>query len=230
MAGGGRFGNDSYTKIMLHMEGANAGTTFIDTAYGQTAAHAWTANSATTSTSAAKFGATSCACGAGAGYIDTPDSADYTLGTGDWTVDFWFNRQGGDGAVRIAFGQSDNAATGTSISVYGYLSAANVCVLAVYSAGVQTAVTGTTTFTATGWNHFAGVRTGNTLKLFVNGTQEGGDVAFSSTINDSSNKWAIGRAGEFASTPWNGFIDEFRLSAGVARWTANFTPFTGPYG
>jgi hypothetical protein len=87
-------GNDSFTKILLHMDGANGGTTFTDANVGGSA-HTWTANSATTSTGTLKFGTASENCGAGVGWIDTPDSADFTLGSGDFTIDFWFNRQGG---------------------------------------------------------------------------------------------------------------------------------------
>lgn len=230
IAGTSLFGNDSYTKVMLHMEGANAGTSFIDTAYGQTAAHTWTANSATTSTTAVKFGSTSCACGAGSGYIDTPDSADYALGSGDFTVDCWFNRQGGDGTSRLFAGQANASGTAATSSFFMQFTTANVVAAGVSNGSGFTSVTGTTTFTATGWNHVAFVRTGNTLRLFVNGTQEGGDVAFASTVNDSANKLAVGRWGEQASSQWNGFLDEFRLSVGIARWTANFTAPTGPYG
>jgi len=74
------------------------------------------------------------------------------------------------------------------------------------------------------------VRTSNTLKLFVDGTQEGGDVAIAGTVNDSSNAFSVGTAGEVTGTPWTGWIDEFRLSVGIARWTANFIPPTRAYG
>jgi Concanavalin A-like lectin/glucanases superfamily len=223
------FGNDSYTKIMLHMEGANAGTTFIDTAKGVSAPHSWTANSATTSTTTTKFGSTSLSVGS-TGWIDTPDSADYTLGSGDWTLDTWFSRQGGDGAIRVLGGQSDSAATGSSISIGFQLQAANTIRAFAYTGAAFTNVDGTTNFAGvTTWTHVAFVRTGNTLKLFVNGTQEGGDVAYTTTVNDSSNKFAVGRLGELTTLTWNGYIDEFRLSKGIARWTSNFTAPTAPY-
>jgi hypothetical protein len=40
--------------------------------------------------------------------------------------------------------------------------------------------------------------------------------------------------GELASSPasrvdFNGWLDEFRISKGIARWTSNFTPPTAPY-
>ena len=219
------FGNDHRTKIMLHMEGANAGTTFIDTAYGVTAAHSWTASSATTSTTQVKFGSTSLSCGAAAGYVSMPDTSDVTHGSGDWTIDLWFYRSGGDGTTRYICGQWDGSTATAAIR----LATTNVIIMTVYASAVATSVTGTTTFTATGWHHVAGVRTGNTLKLFIDGTQEGGDVAFSSTVDNTAAVYAVGALGAGVN-PFNGFIDEFRLSIGVARWTSNFTAPTGPYG
>jgi hypothetical protein len=63
------------------------------------------------------------------------------------------------------------------------LSASNAIQESVFEAVVVTSVTGTTTFTATGWHHVAFVRTGNILKLFIDGLQEGSDpLAGPSTI------------------------------------------------
>jgi hypothetical protein len=49
------------------------------------------------------------------------------------------------------------------------------------------------------------------------------------TANDSAYKFAVGCAGEYTTSPFNGSIDEFRFSKGIARWTANFTPPTSEY-
>lgn len=221
-------GNDSYTKILLHCDGADGSTTFTDTNIGGSS-HTWTANgNAQVDTATSKFGG---ACGMfdGTGdWIDTPDSTDFTLGSGDFTLDFWFNINGGGGTSRYICGQCDSAFTASTFSFGARMTASDTVSLQVCSGSTFTSVTSTSTFLG-GWNHFAGVRTGNTLKLFINGTQQGGDVAFSSVINDSANKLSIGRPGETASSYFTGWVEEFRLSVGTARWTANFTAPTVAY-
>jgi len=104
---------------------------------------------------------------------------------------------------------------------------ANVIQARAFVGGISSDVTGTTQFSSTlntGWHHVAFVRTGNLLKLFIDGVQEGGNVAITGTVNDSANQFAIGQLGELVNLNWNGWIDEFRLSVGIARWTANFIP------
>lgn len=220
-------GNDAFTKILLHMDGSNGGTVFTDNNAGGSA-HTWTPSSATTSTTQFKFGSTSLSAGS-TGYITTPDSADFTLGSGDWTVDTWFYVSGGSGAARYLAGQMNSAGTNASSSLFLGLTSGNVMSVTVNNGSTPTTVNGTTAYTTTGWHHVAFVRTGNILRLFLDGVQEGGDVAFSLSVNDSANNFSVGRLGEFASNSWNGFIDEFRLSVGVARWTANFTPPVAAY-
>lgn len=223
--GGSVNGNDSFTKILLHMDGSNGGTVFTDSAAGG-GPKTWTAGgTGNTSTAASKFGGSSLACGAGAGWISTPDSVNFTLGANNWTVDCWFNRQGGDGTRRIIFGQGSAAAGGSVI--YMELDVANK--LYGFSTTSGAAITGTTVITTTGWHHAALVRTGNTMKMFLDGVQEGGDVAVSGTLVDSTQNLSIGRLGDYAPLNWNGYIDEFRLSVGIARWTAGFTPPTSAY-
>jgi hypothetical protein len=220
-------GNDAFTKILLHMDGANAGTTFTDSNLGGSA-HTWTPTSVTTSTAQFKFGTASLTDAAG-GSLKAPDSADFTLGSGDFTIDGWFYVSGGAGTTRALCGQTDAAASIASTSVIVTLLTTNLLRLNVGQAGVLTQVNSTTTFTTTGWHHFAAVRTGNVLKLFIDGVQEGGNVAFTGSVNDSAASFAVGGEGDFSGVFWNGFVEEFRLSVGIARWTANFTPPTAAY-
>jgi hypothetical protein len=222
-------GNDMFTKILLHMDGADASTTFTDSNFGGSA-HAWTAAGNAHFDKAIKQIGTAAGLFDGTGdVITTPDHADFTLGTDEFTIDFLFNRAGGDGTARFLCGQSDSAATTTTRSVQLNLSASNAIQGSVFEAAVVTSVTGTTTFTATGWHHVAFVRTGNILKLFIDGVLEGSNVAFSGTVNNSTNAFGVGCLGELTTLVWNGSIDEFRLSVAIARWTSNFTPPAAPY-
>ena len=86
-------GIDQYTKLMLHCDGVNAGTTFTDSSSqhsGQTAHTVSAFGNAQTSTTQKKFGtAAYYATVAGAGYLTIPASDDWIFGTGDFTIDFW---------------------------------------------------------------------------------------------------------------------------------------------
>lgn len=223
--GGGGSGNDSFTKILLHFDGTDASTTVTDDNLGGSA-HTWTAGgNGQLDTAIAKFGTAAFLADGTGDYVTTPDHADFTLGAGDWTVDFWFNRAGGDGTNRYAAGQSDASGTAASTSEIAILGTSNVALgQANGPASAFSLATGTTAYTATGWHHYALVRNGSVIKLFLNGVQEGGDQAIAFTVNDSTAQFSVGRWGEFTSSTWFGSIDEFRLSVGIARWTSNFTP------
>ena len=84
--------------------------------------------------------------------------------------------------------------------------------------------------TANDWNHIALVRSGsgsNNLVIYVNGVSAG---TATNTTNFSDDYAQIGNAA-YNSTDYffNGNIDEFRLTPGVARYTANFTPPTAEF-
>lgn len=219
-------GNDTYTKILLHMDGANSGTSFPDTNFGGTA-KTWTAHSAITDTSTFEFGLSSENCGS-TGYIDCPTNADFNLGTGDWTIDHWFNiNTAGNGTARNAFGLDDGA---TNQAYLGFMTAANVFSCFASIGGSSFSITGTVAITTAGWHHMAFVRTGTSLMMFIDGTQQGTTPTVSGTVLNPATTFSVGRSGARAASNWNGFIDEFRLSVGIARWTSNFTPPTQPYG
>src|SRR5262245_49789331 len=179
--------NDSFTKVLLPLNGTDGSTIIADTNVGGSA-HTWTANgNAQIDTAISKFGGAALLLDGSGDYLSTPDHADFDVGSGAFTIDFWFNRAGGDGTIREAWGgQASRAFAGRTIEIA--LGSANVWTATVFQNDSTFAtVTGTTTFTATGWHHIAFIRTGNTLRLFVNGTQEGGDVAFGASVQSSGN-------------------------------------------
>ena len=224
-------GNDSFTKILLHMNGADASTTFTDSNAGGSA-HTWTAaGNAQIDTAEFEFGGASGLFDGTGDWVTTPDSADFALGSGDWTVDFWFNSNAAGGTEKDLCGHGDGSTPALS-SFHIYRTTGNVILATAFVGGTGFTITGTTQFTNavnTGWHHCALVRTGNTLKMFLDGVQEGGNVAITGTVNNSATIFAIGTAGTFTAAPWQGWIDEFRLSVGVARWTTDFVPPTAQY-
>ena len=221
-------GNDSFTKVLLHFDGPNFSTVINDCAAGAPL-HTWTNHNGSISTSPYwVFGGACYDCGLAQGWVDTPASADFTLGSGDFTVDFWFNSTGGNGTNRYLAGQANSGAG--DLSWYIVQDTTNV-VYAIWSTtGAPTnASNATAAITSIGWHHVAFVRFGNVVQFYLDGVKQGGDTAFSGTLWNSSSNLAIGTLGGYVAHPFYGYIDEFRLSVGIARWTANFTLPTAEY-
>jgi hypothetical protein len=224
-------GNDSSTKVLLHFNGADGSTTITDENAGGSA-HTWTAaGNAQIDTAQSKFGGASALFDGTGDWITTPDHADFEFGSSDFTVDAWFRCTATSGSAEAIIAKAtDTFAAGwiirrntdNTIVVYAKESAA--------SGGVF--LQGTTQFTDvtnTGWHHVALTRSGNTWRLFIDGVIEDSKTE-SFSIADNAAVLAVGTWGTTGGAdPWNGHIDEVRVSVGVARWTANFTPPTSPY-
>lgn len=218
-------GNDAFVKLLLHFDGADNSTSFIDASPSARGA-ATVGGTAKVSTAASKFGGASGLFASS--WISYPDHADWTLGTGPFTVDFWFNRQGGDGTQRFICGTVDTSGIYNGTGFVIQLNAANKIQADIGNGSAGVSLVGTTAFTTAGWHHVAHVRDVNTMRLFVDGVQEA-TTSFAGTVNDPSSTLTIGRYGDYGAPFWNGYIDEFRFSKGIARWTTNFTPPTVPY-
>lgn len=68
------------------------------------------------------------------------------------------------------------------------------------------------------WNHVAVTRSGNTVRVFLNGIQRGN---FNYTGTTNSNGL---RVGVYAGNFFNGYIEQFSYVKGIALYTSNFTP------
>ena len=227
-AGSLTLGNDSFTKVLLPMDGADASTTFTDTNAGGSA-HTWTANgNAQIDTAQFVFGGASGLFDGTGDYLSASDHADFALGSDDFTISWRSFIAAGDpgGVSRSLAGQIDSAATNLSRSFEIERLASNNHIQARLGVG-STIVTIETTSAFTGatnpgWHHFAVVRNGTLLMIFVDGILQAA-TTIAGSINNSTNQLAVGRAGEIVANSWNGWIDHFDLSVGIARWTASFT-------
>ena len=78
------------------------------------------------------------------------------------------------------------------------------------------------------WYHIAVSRSGTDLRLFVDGTQLGTDTTDSTDFSGIGMPVLLGKLTPTLQ-PHNGYIGAVRVTKGVARYTANFTPPTEFY-
>lgn len=213
--------DDSNTKVLLHMDGADASTTFTDES-GKT----WPANgNAQIDTAQSVFGGASGLFDGTGGYIITPNSTDFDRGTNDWTVDMRVRRNGAQALYDGLFSPSADAAGGWGVQ----FNASSAPILITRAGGGNTIrATGSALADAT-WVHVAVVRSGNTVYIFQDGVQTTSASVTGISFNSGGTGAAIGRRNTDENFAYyNGWIDELRFSH-VARWTTNFTPPASAY-
>jgi hypothetical protein len=214
-------GIDSYTKLLLHCDGADGSTTFSDdSGNGRTITRS---GNTQIDTAQSKFGGASALFDGNGDYLSVADFAELDLGSADFTFDFWvrFN----SGGNQNFFSRQDNGSP-TSYLYCGYEAATGGIRFRDYNADTINTTWAWTPSTGT-WYHIAIIRYSNNVRCYVDGTQIGSAIACSGTFTARTTDLVIG--GFTTAYFLNGWLDEFRFSPGIARWTANFTPETVEY-
>jgi hypothetical protein len=225
---------DANTVLLLHCDGADGSQGFSDAEAGADSSpsdHPLLALSYTPTISAAqsKFGGASLLLDPAAVY--SPDSNDWDFGSGDFTIDFWWQPTTlVDCSIlsqAASYARPNNAwvigVTDYAKSLEFDYSTDGTTVIQCYTGSSFIPVVGT-------WYHIAAVRSGTSLKLYVNGTQNGPTYSISGAIFNPAEPLIIGA--RTIDGPWNFvrcYLDEVRISKGIARWTSNFTPPSAPY-
>jgi len=198
-------------SLLLHCNGANGSTTFTDNSPSPKTVTS--NNGAAISTVQSKFGGASGFFDGTNDYLTLASDTAFGTGTGNFTIEFWMY------PVSVASGWVfDNRTGGAAQSVIGYFSAAGSF---TFTGGIITTGVTKTSVTANSWYHIACVRSSGTAYLFVNGISAGTDTVVGSA--NSSNPFTIGSKYD-GTNAFNGYIDDFRYTKGVARYTGNFTP------
>jgi len=171
------------------------------------------------STTQSKFGGSALFFDGTGDYLYSPSRPNLTFATGDFTIEMWVNPTSLSATLTFLLGMRPATTNGfypviyaDNTGTYWYVNSVNRISGGVLSTGA--------------WTHLAVCRSGGSTKMFFNGTQTGG------TFTDSSN-YLMGRlyigASDFNSGTaeyLTGYLDDYRITKGYARYTSTFTPPT----
>ncbi len=202
--------NYSSVSLLLNGNGTNGSTTFTDSSVNN---HTITRNgNAQISTTQSKFGGSSIYFDGNGDYLTATDSS-FAFGTGEFTIEFWM--RAASTAVYEGVLSVGNVNTNNSWQISGGTD------LAFYKQGGLPV--GDTFPSLNTWHHVAIVRDASSVvTMYINGT----NVDSVTDTNDySANNLKIG-TNRNVNGFYDGYIDDLRITKGVARYTSNFTPPT----
>lgn len=209
----------------MHGEGSNGGTTFTDSS---PAARSMTRSGALTEISTAqfKYGAASISCPgtANTDYLAaSAASSGFDFGSGDFTVEAWI-RPTAVSSLRFVLSNRQTVADN------GWFLGTNSSGLLAFQCwnggGSVISVTGGSV-SAGAWQHVAVSRIGNSFRIFVDGSE----TASGSSAAAIGNSTQALRSHDPTTSgrQFQGYIDEIRITKGVGRYAAGFTPPTAQF-
>jgi hypothetical protein len=210
-------------SLLLNGNGTNGITTFTDSSsYGHTVTPV---GNAQISTAQNKFGGASMAfLGSGSDRATISDNVAFQYGTDDFTIEMWvYITSFGNGFTPIVKWNGSGTSSGTRFGITINSSVINTDTGYVATLNYTTVQSITNSLNT--WYHIAFVRSGTSLYIFRNGTLHRQAAISSSQSFTASGNVTLGSYPD-AYTTGNGYIDDLRITKGVARYTSNFTPPT----
>ena len=211
--------------LLLSGDGANNSTVFTDSSPLSLTGVVQT--TAKISTAIKKYGTASMSFdGTGSGTTGSNvifTHGDFAFGLQDFTIEGWmyFNSVAGDGGFGslVTFTESTGLKgvslwqVGDRLRVRAGRSQVGVLLDSIHP---QTLAINT-------WYYVAVCRASGSLTVYLDGV--GATAVDASAINMTNSDFAVGRAHtDSAVSQLNGYIDDLRVTKGLARYTANFTP------
>ena len=202
----------SFVKTLLHFDG-----NYIDSS---TAALPYSASGAATiTTSGQRYGSGALDCTASNGANCAGGGAAAVMGSGDFCIECWF-KDDNQATKNQYLWLTQDVAFANTMRIYSP-SAGN---LSADIAGAGPA--GSFAYSYGVWNHSALTRSGNNWTHWFNGVAAQTWVNSTYNTGSSLNVW-VG-SGSSGGSGLMATIDEFRITIGVPRYTAPFTP-SGPF-
>lgn len=202
----------SNVGFLCHFDGADGSTTFTDSSINALSLTA--VGNAQIDTAQSKAGGASGLFDGSGDRVEAAASAAVKI-VGDFTIEGWVRFA----AVQGQFFTIHNAGSNViNLNTVG----------GIWIGASGSGLTGSIVVTTGVWYHIALTRSGNFTRLFVDGVQDaitgGGSLGPAHSADPT-----LHMGGTSASTHLNGWLDEWRVTVGVARYTANFTPPTPPF-
>jgi len=220
--------NFANVSLLLHVDGANGSTTIIDSSPSPKTVTA--VGNAQISTAQSKFGGASMYFDGSGDYLTASSNASYAFGTGDFTIEAWLYIANYGGGY-LDFGGCIFDTRGINQANWG-----NGLLFCLTTNGSLRIFSSTTIGTSTSqislntWTHVALARSAGSATFYIGG-QSAGTSSFSNNLSeqDMTIGAAIDLRAQNTTLKYNGYIDDFRITKGVARYTSNFTPPTAPF-
>lgn len=209
------------TRLLVNMNGAEASTTFTDESLSS---HTITANgNAKIDTTDDPFGdGNGSAIFDGTGdTISVTDSDDFHLAGNDLTIEAWIKTTE---TLRTAIATHSGSGNNTSWVMDIDTNKARIFVSSNGTSQSGSLIATTSNVNDGNWNHIEVTRSGDTWRIFFNGTLEA-SMTNTAVLFNSAIPLEIGSRGN-TNLYFNGNIDGFRLINGNALHIASFTPPT----
>lgn len=224
--GGARDDYFGQVVLLLRGEGENGSTTFVDhSSYGRSISRN---GNTQMDTSKMRNGRPSIKFDATDDWLSANDAPEFALLTSEFTFEawLWFDTWASDGGLADAMHNFQNWPA-SSWEIY-------------FNAGVQFSAwsTSATYYNFSGpaiptgqWVHFALNRSGDWLRLYYNGVEQGSkDMESGGSINNGTEPLFIGGFGLYSrNSTMNGWMSECRWTIGYGRYPSAFTPDTADF-
>ena len=157
-------------------------------------------------------------------FVRYTDNASYTFGSSDFAIEFYVRFSDLSESFMVMASHYDNSGNQRAWRI-----ARSASTLDVFFSddGTATApafsMSGSFTWVVDTWYHVAVTREGDDFRMFVDGTQVGSTTVSSIAIKNSTAALHLGKFLSTDNRPMVGFMDDVRITVGVARYTANFT-------
>jgi hypothetical protein len=205
--------------LLMHMEGANGSSVFVDNSpYQRAITHP--NNTVTHTTSFKKTGNSGGDFSSAGRILQASPSPELIMGTADFTAEAnIYPISLPTGGVVALLGQEDGTATaGRWFLGIDTWSGSDTKTLVLYYDG-NAVLYGSTIVPINQWNHVAVCRRSGTTRLFLNGIL----VGSTNTVFDFSANIGFRVGGSTSgATTLHGYMDDVRVTPGIARYTANF--------
>ena len=161
--------------------------------------------------------------------ISYPQSSSFDFGTGDFTLECWFWPEGTQATNAPLFSSRTTTIAPNSggFELRDNGSGAMFVQARPYGNSSDFLINNSspTSYTANAWNHFAVVRNGNILSLYLNGSSTGSaTLASNDQLGGSNITFCTGYVSPLGSL--KGYVADFRVVKGTAVYTSTFTPPT----
>lgn len=211
--------NYANVSLLLHGNGANGSTTFTDNS--PNALTVTGVGNTQISTAQSKFGGASILFDGTGDYLSVNRAPFLTLGSSNFTIEFWVY-----------------AVSSGTIGIYGSRTTQTFRGLMLYIINNKVVIVATNNTTSWSidnsgappgsaislnqWTHICLSRSGSTWRVFINGNI---DYTITSSISILETDTSVNIGSDYNGTnSLNGYLDDFRITVGIARYTAAFTP------